>query len=72
MVSPCSEHRRGTWPDPTPPPRLLCVYAAVGCGSRRDLHLQIIYFGREHCPAKAHDPTGCPICSWAAVPPYDR
>jgi endonuclease-3 len=29
-------------------------------------HLQIIYFGREHCPARAHDPAGCPICSWAA------
>lgn len=30
------------------------------------LHLQIIYFGREHCPARAHDPVACPICSWAA------
>jgi endonuclease-3 len=30
------------------------------------LHLQIIYFGREHCPALRHDPAGCPICSWAA------
>jgi endonuclease-3 len=30
------------------------------------LHLQIIYFGREHCPARFHDLTGCPICSWAA------
>ena len=30
------------------------------------LHLQIIYFGREHCPARGHDLTGCPICSWAA------
>ena len=30
-------------------------------------HLQIIYFGREHCPARAHDPSGCPICSWAAA-----
>ena len=28
-----------------------------------DLHLQIIYFGREHCPAKGHDPKTCPICS---------
>ena len=28
-----------------------------------DLHLQIIYFGREHCPAKGHDPKACPICS---------
>ncbi|WP_437669591.1 endonuclease III domain-containing protein [Sorangium sp. So ce131] len=30
------------------------------------LHLQIIYFGREHCPALRHDMTRCPICSWAA------
>jgi endonuclease-3 len=30
-------------------------------------HLQIIYFGREHCPARRHDLTGCPICSWAAT-----
>ncbi|MCK6548518.1 endonuclease III [Myxococcota bacterium] len=30
------------------------------------LHLQIIYFGREHCPALRHDPAGCLICSWAA------
>ncbi len=29
------------------------------------LHLQIIYFGREHCPARGHDPGRCPICSWA-------
>lgn len=27
------------------------------------LHLQIIFFGREHCPARAHDATRCPICS---------
>lgn len=27
------------------------------------LHLQIIYFGREHCPARGHDPENCPICS---------
>ena len=31
------------------------------------LHLQIIYFGREHCPALFHDLTKCPICSWAAT-----
>lgn len=37
----------------------------------RDLHLRIIFFGREHCPAKSHDPAGCPICSWAAVAPFD-
>jgi endonuclease-3 len=30
------------------------------------LHLQIIYFGREHCPARGHDLSQCPICSWAA------
>jgi endonuclease-3 len=29
------------------------------------LHLQIIYFGREHCPARGHDPARCPICSFA-------
>ncbi len=28
-------------------------------------HLQIIFFGREHCPARGHDPDGCPICAWA-------
>ncbi|HVE71744.1 MAG TPA: endonuclease III [Thermoanaerobaculia bacterium] len=32
--------------------------------SRR--HLQIIYFGREYCPARGHDVSECPICSWAA------
>ena len=30
------------------------------------LHLQIIYFGRGHCPALYHDMDACPICSWAA------
>jgi endonuclease-3 len=29
-------------------------------------HLQLIYFGREHCPARGHDPARCPICAWAA------
>lgn len=29
-------------------------------------HLQIIWFGREHCPARGHDPAACPICSWAS------
>ena len=29
-------------------------------------HLQIIFFGREYCPALRHDLTTCPICSWAA------
>lgn len=31
------------------------------------VHLQIIYFGREHCPALYHDLDECPICSWAAT-----
>ena len=31
-----------------------------------DLHLRIIYFGREYCPALRHDLSECPICSWAA------
>ncbi|RMG61793.1 MAG: endonuclease III [Bacteroidetes bacterium] len=26
------------------------------------LHLQIIFFGREYCPARGHDPHACPIC----------
>lgn len=26
------------------------------------LHLQIIFFGREYCPARGHDPHVCPIC----------
>lgn len=30
------------------------------------VHLQIIYFGREHCPALFHDLETCPICAWAA------
>lgn len=29
------------------------------------VHLQIIYFGREYCPALRHDQDTCPICSWA-------
>ena len=27
------------------------------------VHLQIIYFGREYCPARGHNWTQCPICS---------
>ncbi len=26
------------------------------------LHLQIIFFGREHCKARSHDGNKCPIC----------
>lgn len=32
-----------------------------------DAHLQIIYFGREYCPARFHDLSTCPICGWAAT-----
>ena len=28
-----------------------------------DAHLQIIYFGREYCPARGHNWQVCPICS---------
>jgi endonuclease-3 len=31
------------------------------------LHLQIIFFGREHCPARGHNLIKCPICSWAST-----
>jgi endonuclease-3 len=27
------------------------------------LHLQMIYYGREHCPARNHDPLACRLCS---------
>lgn len=36
------------------------------------LHLQIIYFGRKHCPAAYHDLESCPICSWAATKRHIR
>ena len=29
-------------------------------------HLQIIFFGREYCPAQNHDLNKCLICSWSA------
>lgn len=29
-----------------------------------NLHLRLIYFGREFCQARNHDPKACPICSW--------
>lgn len=31
------------------------------------LHLQIIFFGREYCPARGHDAAVCPICSMYGV-----
>jgi endonuclease-3 len=36
------------------------------------LHLQIIWFGRERCPAQRHDPGACPICSWASGPTLEE
>lgn len=27
------------------------------------LHLQVIYFGREYCPARGHKKEECPVCS---------
>ncbi|MDE0953357.1 MAG: endonuclease III [Candidatus Poseidoniales archaeon] len=30
-------------------------------------HLQIIFFGREHCPARNHNLNQCLICGWAAT-----
>jgi endonuclease-3 len=42
---------------------LKSLYAPEHWGA---LHLQIIYFGREHCPALRHEARQCPICSWAA------
>ncbi len=44
---------------------LKCVFPEAEWARR---HLQIIYFGREHCPARGHDPDSCPICSWAGRP----
>jgi endonuclease-3 len=37
--------------------------AAFPEDSWNKLHLQIIYFGREYCKARGHDPALCPICS---------
>ena len=30
-------------------------------------HLQIIFFGREYCPARNHNLENCKICSWAST-----
>ena len=30
-------------------------------------HLQIIFFGREYCPARNHDLKKCLICGWAST-----
>ena len=28
------------------------------------VHLQMIFFGRQHCPARGHNAKSCPVCSW--------
>lgn len=33
------------------------------------VHLQIIYFAREYCQARNHQPSLCPICSWIPANP---
>jgi len=43
---------------------LKALFPAASWGA---LHLQLIYFGREHCPALRHEASACPICSFAAV-----
>lgn len=32
------------------------------------LHLQMIYFAREYCPARGHKKKACPICQWIDEP----
>lgn len=36
--------------------------AAFDISLWNELHLQIIYFGRQYCPARGHNPYECPIC----------
>lgn len=36
------------------------------------LHLQIIFFGREHCPARGHQAAVCPLCSRIGRKQMDR
>jgi endonuclease-3 len=35
-------------------------------------HLQIIFFGREYCSARTHNPEECPICSVVGCRPGNR
>lgn len=35
-------------------------------------HLQIIFFGRQFCPARGHNPLECPICSVVGCKEYKR
>lgn len=45
--------------------RCKALFAEEAWGKR---HLQIIFFGREHCQARKHDPTTCPICRLYGLP----
>ena len=38
----------------------------------RDIHIQIIYFAREFCPAVGHKEDICPICSWLKNPKKEK
>jgi endonuclease III len=44
-----------------------CLKALFPEASWADLHLQIIFMGRQHCAAVRHDAASCPMCSWAGV-----
>ncbi|GAB5358043.1 hypothetical protein AAMO2058_000425000 [Amorphochlora amoebiformis] len=43
-----------------------CLRALYPAPEWRNLHLQMIYFGREWCQAKKHEAKACPVCCWAA------
>lgn len=45
--------------------------AAFPENSWNKLHLQIIYFGRQYCPARGHKPEECPICSKYGIKPLE-
>lgn len=51
---------------------LLILQALLPQETWNEFHLKVLLFGREHCPAQRHDPQCCPICSWAAVQPFDN
>ena len=51
--------------------RLMTSASRCSCAGDQSLHLCLLCFGRNFCQAMRHDPAQCPICSWAAVPPYD-
>ena len=42
---------------------LKLLYKAKDWGK---LHLQLIYYGRQYCPALRHEIAKCPICRWLA------